>query len=233
MDSNIFGPLNQWARDAIIGKQDGTPLIVGLLRRGRPPAIGRLIVAIIVNTVKRVFGARPRTHIGKEILKGIAPALAYRDAATAIIMILPICFAMAALKHTFPRAPFWRIGHVMSAALAYFSKALNFLATAICNMAIAQALTESDKMRTARANTQPTSATIVARSNMAYNGQTAKAQAGYIFNLFVRDGNNLRYSGDGHCNLNLHCSGRERSRKSLAAILFVGIPIIAQMGEAK
>jgi hypothetical protein len=50
---------------------------------------------------------------------------------------------------------------------------------------------------------------------------------GNIFDRLIRDGNDLGYTSFGHCNLQLHCSGRRRFTRSSAAVLF-GIPIIAQ-----
>ena len=60
-------------------------LIAGLFCASRPTAIPRLIVAIIVDPLKRVFGRGSSPHVGKKRDIGSAPPFAHDDAATAVI----------------------------------------------------------------------------------------------------------------------------------------------------
>ena len=64
---------------------DRTTPILHLLAYRRPTAVGRFVIAVVVDAIDRVRGRRTRTHIGVESLKGIAPALTDRDATAAVI----------------------------------------------------------------------------------------------------------------------------------------------------
>jgi hypothetical protein len=93
-------------------------------------------------------------------------------------------------------------------------------------------------LRAAIANTQPLRQTAIAcayrdGANVADDIQPTKTLAGNILNKCIRYGNDLGYSGVGHRNLQLLCSGRGRSQKSSAAIFVPALTsIIAQMSEA-
>src|SRR5690606_5073733 len=66
---------------------DTAPPVVRLLFWSRPPAIPGLIVALVVDAVKTGSG-RPLTHVGEEALEAVQPAVADRNAATAVQFII-------------------------------------------------------------------------------------------------------------------------------------------------
>ena len=69
----------------------------------RPSAVAGLVVAVGVDPVKRVIARRPLSHILKECLEAVAPALAHCDAATAITMIIGRVGVKTPLLHGLPR----------------------------------------------------------------------------------------------------------------------------------
>lgn len=60
--------------------------IAMLLDRGRPAAVSRLVIAVIVNPVNRVLGRRARPHIREEVLEG-SPAIAHGDTSPAVVPV--------------------------------------------------------------------------------------------------------------------------------------------------
>lgn len=75
---------------------------MALLSRSRPTAIGRLIIAVVVNTVNGV-PLWARSHIGKERLERRAPSLTHADPTAAITMKPVMGWVVTASLHRQPR----------------------------------------------------------------------------------------------------------------------------------
>lgn len=82
---------------------EGTP-IVRLLDARCPSAVARRVRPIIVRVaIQRVLCRRPRTHIGQEPRKVLAPLLSHRNAATAVAVVRRVVRVEAAPLRTVPR----------------------------------------------------------------------------------------------------------------------------------
>lgn len=76
-------------------------MIPTLLRSGCPPTVPRLVVAVVVDAVKRKAGPWAPTHVLKEVLE-LQPALAYGDAAAAVVLPPRVSASPATLDHVAP-----------------------------------------------------------------------------------------------------------------------------------
>lgn len=80
------------------------PPIARLLRTSRPPAVIRLVVAVVVDAIKRVLPRRLLAHVREERLEAAAPTIADRNAATAIAVPCRVARVRTALNHRPPRS---------------------------------------------------------------------------------------------------------------------------------
>lgn len=75
---------------------------VAILHRScRPAAVTRLVVAIYINAVNRVFAVRSFANISQEVLK-LLPAVANRDTSTSIVLVRRFGWPGAAGSHGKP-----------------------------------------------------------------------------------------------------------------------------------
>jgi hypothetical protein len=84
-------------------------LVSGLLEVGRPSAIVRLVVTIIVDAVKRQ--ARwSCSHISIEVLETVDPSFTNADTSTAIILVRLMVSVVASTFHADPSPVlFWEV----------------------------------------------------------------------------------------------------------------------------
>lgn len=81
--------------------------IVRLLLSGGPFAVGRLVIAVIVDALQSV--ARwSLSHVVVERLERLTPTLADRDSTASIVDVSVPARIFATLFHGFPRVVFWR-----------------------------------------------------------------------------------------------------------------------------
>ena len=83
--------------------------VAGLLFGRSPAAISWLVVAVIVDAVEAMFGARASVHIGKKV-DVIAPSFTNGDAATSVMLPLWVFWVAATIQHAAPRSIFWCLG---------------------------------------------------------------------------------------------------------------------------
>lgn len=74
---------------SVVGYQSDHAPISTLLKRRSPSAIARLIVAIVVDTVKRCAGG-PWSHVGIERAEVVSPSVAHRDASATVVMVVSV-----------------------------------------------------------------------------------------------------------------------------------------------
>ena len=100
-----------------------------LLTKRCPAAVVRFVVTVAVNAINAMFRARPPAHVGKEILKGVFPAIADFDASSAIA--IPV-FSPGIGTSRFHGAPTLVFGRRRAAVLcmAMFSCAVELEAAA-------------------------------------------------------------------------------------------------------
>lgn len=80
--------------------------IACLLFIGRPAAVARFVVAVVIYTINGMVGTSPRPHVGKEILKRLSPSFANYDATTAIVTVSRIRLVVATGDHGPPNVVF-------------------------------------------------------------------------------------------------------------------------------
>jgi len=82
--------------------------ILGLLAVGRPSAVFRFVIPVVVDSIQRVSGSvlGHLAHIGKEILERITPAFAHDNSSTAVIVEPRKIFIVASFFCRYPRGVF-------------------------------------------------------------------------------------------------------------------------------
>lgn len=129
------------------------PSIALLLKVGSPSAIGRLVVAAVVDAVDRMLRGWPASHIGKERLIGVTPAFADSNSTAAVISKLLVMWRRAPLAQALPRYVF-RSGAV-SVSPAVDAAEFSSDATATARASSGQQVTKCDVLVSAVAATQP------------------------------------------------------------------------------
>ena len=79
-----------------------------------PSTVVRIVVAVGIDAIKRIFRAGAFAHIGKEVLEAVKPAVANGYAATAIVRIADIGPGIATRLHCCPGLVFRCFGTVVS-----------------------------------------------------------------------------------------------------------------------
>lgn len=90
-------------RAFVMQKKDAAPGIVDLLSWGCPPAVGRSVIPVIVNAIKRVRKTRARPHIGRENGK-VVPFGANRYPSSAVVVMSGSIGIAASAAHPRPNA---------------------------------------------------------------------------------------------------------------------------------
>jgi hypothetical protein len=80
--------------------------IVGLFLRRCPVAIVWRVWAVIIAAVNRVPVRWARAHVGEEVLEAVAPAIAYRDTASAIFRVVGRSRIQASILQALPSMVF-------------------------------------------------------------------------------------------------------------------------------
>lgn len=229
-------PFSYRMSHAIVSDCVGTSPVICLFGFGRPTAIFRAIVAIVINPINRVIRRGAESHICKEVLKGVTPALANRDASSSIPFVSNAIRVLAARLHALPGMVFSRVMPTMLARIfARLGYHLKFETTTTFRIPTSEISRTHDSLPPTFAEAQPfgnagINRSSLGRSDIANDSQPAKLLTSNIFDVSIRYRDDLGYSGDGHCKLPLLCSGRGRSQKSFTAIFVSALtPIIAQM----
>lgn len=82
---------------------DRGPSVVVLFGAGRPPAVRRLVVPVVVAAVDGVVGRGPASHVCKEVLVRVPP-LTHRDAPCSVVAEECVARVVAPRKHIRPGA---------------------------------------------------------------------------------------------------------------------------------
>ena len=80
--------------------------VARLLELGRPSAVLRAVVAVIVDAVETVLGRRARTHVLEEGFEGVPP-FAHLDAAATVAGVGVVALVAATLAHPAPGPVLW------------------------------------------------------------------------------------------------------------------------------
>lgn len=90
---------------ALVFHHHGIALVVGLLKRCRPSAIIRFVMAVCIDALNGRVREWVRSHVIDEGCKGATPFVAYADATSAIVLVVATGLSIAATLHVLPRVP--------------------------------------------------------------------------------------------------------------------------------
>jgi len=180
-DSYFPRPLGNSSGSPAKGQEVICRRIVRLIRGGAPPAVARLIIAVVIDAVKRVFLARARPHILIERRERFAPPFTDLDTAPPVTGVVFAVSVLTSLVHALP--------DVMLAGMTHSvprSRGEKFasVATATQRVATPQACPAYNSFLTAVAMTEPR-CIIVDRANIANNVPAAEPLAGQVFYTLV------------------------------------------------
>ncbi len=123
-DADPTRPLTTAERFAVEANQFRPSGVRGLFCGCGPAAIARLIIAVIVNAINRVFAGWSPPHVVKESQERHLPSLAYSDASAAVQAVIRSIRFRASSPHRPPCIVFWSATestHATAAATARLS----------------------------------------------------------------------------------------------------------------
>lgn len=109
LPAESFGPSDNRVGDAVERNQPSRAGVRHLRRPIGPTTVARSVRSIVIDSVNRMATRRPRSHVGKEVLKRSHPALGNRDAAAAVIVVLRGVRIQAPVFHRAPGFVFGRV----------------------------------------------------------------------------------------------------------------------------
>lgn len=116
-DAKLDRPISDTLRFSAIGYQASSPGVALLLSDCCPSAIAGLVVATIVNSLKRVLWTWPRPHVRKECFKRF-PFIADGNSSAAIAIIFLVRYVLTAFFHVFPSRVFRGVALSVNSGLA-------------------------------------------------------------------------------------------------------------------
>lgn len=102
LEASFAFPLGNGQSRAGKGNASGRARVVRLFDLRGPSAIARLVVTVWIDSFNRVFFRCGRPHVVQEALKRRAPALAHRNATTAVGGVTGLLGVIAACLHRAP-----------------------------------------------------------------------------------------------------------------------------------
>jgi len=88
--------------------QCGEVAVSGLFLPGRPTAVGRLVMAVVINAINGMFGRRPSAHVLNKSGVGLAPAVADANTTATVMTIANVIRVTASGFHALPDFILWR-----------------------------------------------------------------------------------------------------------------------------
>lgn len=119
VDSKSTTPIARGPRFTVNGGFQGVPPVVCLLKRSRPSAILRRVVAVYVDSVDRVLGRWPRPHVGKKRREVVPPSIAHCYTASAVTLVAVMCAPVATSPSRHPHFVLGRLVVVPSMSMSY------------------------------------------------------------------------------------------------------------------
>lgn len=171
-------PLRKGACNAIGGDQSISPAISGLLYTRRPSNVGRGVIAVVIDPIKRVGLQRSIPNIGAESLEGLVPFCADADSSSAVVGKRRVIRVCAALQDLRPSAIEISAGVAMRPTSAADRLALQ-TSTAVCRPTAAQRVRRQDHRAAAIASAKPCRPTVAARIQR-HNAQSSSARANHV-----------------------------------------------------
>ena len=108
-DAQSLRPLRKRQCDAVMGDEVIAAAVVVLPDHGRPAHVARLVIAVIVDAIKRVLPRWTSANVSKKCLKGRQPRITHADTTTPVVGIFRSLRIGAARFHVAPRSVFGRL----------------------------------------------------------------------------------------------------------------------------
>lgn len=87
----------------------GPTSVVVLDLASRPANITWLVIAVVVDAVKREFRRRSESYVGNKGFKAVAPSLAHLDTTASVVSVIAITWAVAPVLDVPPDLIFWSL----------------------------------------------------------------------------------------------------------------------------
>lgn len=113
-NAGSLAPLFNRALNPIVFKQMVASFVSMLLYVGSPPAIVRTVSLCVVDAINGAFRGWLKTHVGKEVLKAVLPAITHRNSGPSVAGIIGGTRIVASVSNVNPCAIFGRAGASMS-----------------------------------------------------------------------------------------------------------------------
>lgn len=156
----------------------GSRCVEGVLLACDPPAIARLVISVIVDSVNCVIGRRPQSHVFKKRSERFSPPFTYRDAAPTIPMPEHVVRVEATRVNVFPHAVLRSFRH--SVRCVCFSGYFTLPATATCICPGSKSARSHETLRAAIAPAFPVAFAVFDKSK-SYNDHATKSLANHFY----------------------------------------------------
>lgn len=151
---SLLLPTLRCSADVVKSVDAAPPPVPRLLFGGRPSAITRLVVAVVVDSLDRV-PVRPRPHVAQERRKVVSPLVAHADAAPAVVGVAGRCGIVATLFRVLPRPIFRASGLSVCSLMGKRARHVNPKAAATARPANPQSVAGGFDLAAAVASTEP------------------------------------------------------------------------------
>ncbi len=170
-DAGVPRPFGQRLRVAMQRQFARIPFVVALNQSRGPDAVIRAVRPIIVGAFDHVLRRGSWPHVGIERGEVVSPAVAHRDASTAVIWITHTIRVMASLAHLTPHPVFGFTRPVMG--VVTFARAVSVQASTRFHLAASQVLGGVRACVSTLTSAEP-HPVVVSRSRGSDHGQSAK-----------------------------------------------------------
>lgn len=172
-----FNPFAQWLSNAVQVFDAIRALVAMLFFVCGPSTIRRLVIAIVINTIKgKSLGSR--AHVGQEVLKPavrISPAFANGYASAAVVRITRLIGLIAAAAHIDPYAICAAFRQTMCASAP--TRGISHIATARFCLPRLEGVAANYGFGTADANAQPANRLVLGRRSQTDYAKSGKGAA--------------------------------------------------------
>jgi hypothetical protein len=101
--SKFLNPASKRLRSPLVLDKEIAAPVSRLFSICRPSTIGRLVVSVVIDSIKRVFVGWLSPHVGEKAFKAVSPFTTHGNAARAVVFVLRVSWRVAPAEHLLPR----------------------------------------------------------------------------------------------------------------------------------
>lgn len=177
-NASPFGPLGNRQSLSVVFNESVVPCVAALLFACRPSHIARLVVPVIVDAIKFVARRWALAHILKERLKRLSPAVAHFYAATAVVLVVAMCWKCASSDCIAPQTIQARFREAMRARCC--SAHIIDQASAAFDAAVLEVVSGNESLSPAFAAATPNVVAATIPPCEPFNGQAVESPSGEV-----------------------------------------------------